>query len=91
MSQKTKFDSFEYSTLVDLYFNFGDLSESDIDEIILVFGLGDFMSLDKLMRRQFVHLILLIFVLMFYSVDDTDIPSCFDDFSEFFINIEYLC
>lgn len=89
MSPKLNIGPLSINTVIDMFFEYDQLTQSDIDEFILYLGLEDLFNLTECMRREVLHLILFVVVLSVYDVNEEDVPSCFKTFYNIFQTIDY--
>lgn len=90
MSSKLTIGNLHINTIIDLFFDFAQLTSSDLDEIILVLGLDDLLNVDYIVRREIIHLLLFTIVISVYDINEEDVPSCFKPFYDVYNSIEYL-
>lgn len=89
MSSKLNIGNLHINTIIDLFFDFAQLTSTDIDEIILVLGLDDLLNVDYIIKREIIHLLLLIIVISVYDINEEDVPSCFKPFYNVYNSIEF--
>ena len=87
MSPKQNIGPLSINTVIDMFFEFDQLTQPDIDEFILYLGLDDLFNLNDCLRREILHLIMFVIVLSVYDVNEEDVPSCFKTFYDIFQNI----